>query len=196
MVGSDRGTMARWRRRVLSRASGLTLEIGVGTGLGLRHYPAGALVVAIDPDLGMLGRARARARDAAACVLLVAATAERLPFRDRLFDAAAAELAFCTIPDPDSALREVRRVLRAGAPLSLLEHVRVGQPVVGLLQDWLTPLWRRVAGGCRLNRRTTWTLRAAGFGVSEVVSHLGGLFLEIAARSPGEPSQTLHSRGY
>lgn len=182
MRASDRGNMARWRRRVVGPASGRTLEIGAGTGLGLRHYDPGALVMAIDPDIGMLYRARPRATEAAAHVTLVVADAERLPFRPRVFDTAVVQLALCTIARPERALDELRRVLRPGAALRLLEHVRVAQPVVARIQDWLTPLWRRIAGGCHLNRRTTESLAAAGFDIETVVPHVGGLFLEVSAR--------------
>lgn len=184
MRRSDRGSMARWRRRVVGPAAGRTLEIGAGTGLGLRHYGPGALVIAIDPDIAMLHRARARATEAAAHVILVAADAERLPFRSRAFDAGVVQLALCTIDHPNRALDELRRVLRPGAALRLLEHVRVAQPLVARVQDWLTPVWRRIAGGCRLNRRTTDSVAAAGFHVESVAPHAGGLFLEISARAP------------
>ena len=184
MRGSDRGAMGAWRRRVVAGAVGRTLEIGVGTGLGLGRYDPGTLVIAVDPDLGMLVRARGRAAAARARVLLVAADAQRLPFRSRVFDTGIAELAFCTIPHPVRALEELRRVLRPGVPLRVLEHVRVAQPIVALMQDWLTPIWRRIAGGCHLNRRTAEGLAAAGFDIEMVVPHVGDLFLEISARAP------------
>lgn len=184
MRRSDRGRMARWRRRVVGPASGRTLEIGAGTGLGLRHYDPGALVIAIDPDIGMLDRARPRATEAAARVILVAADAERLPFRSRAFDAGVVQLALCTIDHPDRALDELRRVLRPGAALRLLEHVRVAQPALARMQDWLTPAWRLIAGGCRLNRRTTESVAATGFNIESVAPHARGLFLEISARAP------------
>ena len=184
MRSSDRGTMARWRRRVVRPASGRTLEIGAGTGLGFRHYGPGALVIAIDPDIGMLHRARPRATEAAARVCLVAADAERLPFRSRAFDTGIVQLALCTIAHPECALEELRRVLRPRAQLRLLEHVRVDHPIAARLQDWVTPIWKRVAGGCRLNRRTSESVASAGFDVERIVPHVGGLFLEISARAP------------
>lgn len=73
-------------------------------------------------------------------VLLVAADAEALRFHDATFDAGVLGLATCTIPHPDRALAELRRVLRPGAPLRLLEYVRLEHPLLGRLQDWLTPV--------------------------------------------------------
>ena len=184
MRGSDRGIMGQWRQRVVAAASGRILEVGAGTGLRMRHYDPLALVIAIEPDIGMLHRARPRAAAAGARVILVAADAERLPFRTEAFDTAVVQLALCTIPRPERALEELRRVLRPSAALRLLEHVRVAQPVVARMQDWLTPAWQRIAGGCRLNRRTTESVAAAGFHIESVQPHAGGLFLEIAARAP------------
>jgi ubiquinone/menaquinone biosynthesis C-methylase UbiE len=132
----------------------------------------------------MLRRGRGRASGAVASVLLVAADAERLPFREGAFDGAVVGLAMCTIPRPPRALAELRRVLRPGAPLRMLEHVRVEHPLVGRLQDWVTPLWRRLAAGCRLDRRTVQTVREAGFELETVERELGGYVVTIHARSP------------
>lgn len=183
---AERGRVGRLRRAMVSRAHGRVLEIGAGTGLDFPYYQPGAWVVATDPDLDMLRRARSRAPAAGATVLLVAADAELLPFRDGAFDEAVVGLAMCTIPHPERALAELRRTLRPGAALRLLEHVRMEQPLLGRVQDWLTPVWRRVAGGCRLNRRTAATVAASGFAVESVESHLGGYLQVIAARRPGE----------
>lgn len=183
---AERGRLGRLRGAMVAQAHGRVLEIGAGTGLDFPHYRPEAWVVATDPDLDMLRRARERSREAGATVLLVAADAELLPFRDGAFDAGVVGLAMCTIPYPERALAEQRRTLRPGAPLWLLEHVRVEQPLVGRLQDWATPLWRRVAGGCRLNRRTAAAVAAGGFTVESVESYLGGYLQVIAARRPRE----------
>lgn len=182
MGRADRGKLGELRSGMVSRARGKVLEIGAGTGLNFPWYEPPATVIASDPDLGMLRRGRARARAARAEVLLVAADAEMLPFRPGSFDDAVVGLAMCTIPHPALALAELRYALRPGGALRLLEHVRVATPVVGRLQDWLTPVWRRVAGGCRLNRRTVAAVAAAGFDVESVESHLGGYFQVICAR--------------
>lgn len=179
---AERGRVGRLRRAMVSKARGRVLEIGAGTGLDFPYYQSSAWVVASDPDLDMLRRAQSRAGAASAEVLLVAADAELLPFRDAAFDEAIVGLAMCTIPHPERALAELRRTLKPGAALRLLEHVRMEQPLLGRLQDWLTPVWRRVAGGCRLNRRTAAAVAAAGFVVESVDSHLGGYLQVIDAR--------------
>lgn len=179
--------MASWRRHVTEPATGAVLEIGAGSGLGLRHYHGDRTVVAIEPDFVMLTRARRRATRSRARILLVGADARRLPFRANVFDSGVVQLALCTIPEPRAALEEVGRVLRPGAALRLLEHVRVNQPVIARLQDWLTPVWKRLAGGCHLDRRTAAEVERAGFELIAVVSHAGGLFQEISARAPATP---------
>ena len=181
---AERGPLARWRGALAAPAVGRVLEIGAGTGLDFPHYRPGATVVATEPDLGMLERARARARNAPARIVLVAADAEALPFRDGAFDEAVVGLAMCTIPRPGLALAELRRVLRPGGALRMLEHVRVEHAVVGRLQEWLTPLWRRVAAGCRLDRRTVASVADAGFALEAVERHLGGAVVQVRARAP------------
>lgn len=182
MAPLERGRVGQYRHAVVAAVRGRVLEIGAGTGLDYPHYDADAWVVATDPDLAMLGRSRRRVRAANATILLVAADAQALPFRNDAFDAAVVGLAMCTIPQPQIALAEIRRVLHAGGVLRMLEHVRIDHPLVGRLQDWLTPVWRRLAGGCRLNRRTVETVRNSGFAAVQTTSHFGGYLHEIEAR--------------
>ena len=181
---AERGPLARWRRAVIAPARGLVLDVASGTGLGFRHYDDHAGVIAVEPDAAMLRRARTRAQRAAARVILVAADAQTLPFRDAAFDAAVVNLALCTIPAPALALAELRRTVRPGGSVRLLEHVVTRQPVVRQLQRWLTPLWRRVAGGCRLDRDTVAELRRAGLDLESVTAHAWGWFVEIVGRVP------------
>jgi ubiquinone/menaquinone biosynthesis C-methylase UbiE len=165
-------------------AEGDVLEIAAGTGLDFRHYRAGVTVIATEPDLRMLERARTRAARADATIVLVAADAQALPFRDRSFDTVVVGLALCTISSPPRALAELRRVLRSGAVARLLEHVRVEHPVVGRLQDLLTPVWSRLPGGCRLDERSVETVRRAGFRIDDVRSQMGGYIVMIEASTP------------
>lgn len=189
MRTAERGRLAEWRRDVVGAAEGDVLEIAAGTGLDFRHYRAGVTVVATEPDLRMLERARERAARAIGAILLVAADAQTLPFRDRTFDTGVVGLGLCTIASPPRALAELRRVLRPGGVARLLEHVRVERPVIGWLQDLLTPLWRRIAGGCRLNERSVQTVQRAGFRIDDLRSHMGGYVVTIEASTPSNPSR-------
>ena len=191
------GPLARWRRSIVQPLRGRVLEIGAGTGLDFRHYDPAVTVVATDVDIGMLARARARAATANATVLLVAADAEALPFRAGAFDGAVIGLALCSIPRPSIALAEVCRTVRSGSAVRLLEHVRVGNRTVARLQDWLTPAWARLAGGCHLNRDAVTTVIHSGLTVDRVTSHAWGFVLEIFARtSRRQPRESLvaHAR--
>ena len=181
MALAERGPIGRLRRDVVAPARGMVVEIAAGTGLDFRHYAKGTTVVATEPDPAMLERARRRTLDAEADIVVVAADAQHLPFRAGAFDTAVVALGLCTIPRPDAALAELHRVLKPTGGVHLLEHVRVDQPVLGRLQDLLTPVWRRLAGGCRLNQRTVQLVRDAGFHIVQLDSHSQGVFVTMSA---------------
>lgn len=183
MKRAEAQLVGRWRRSVVSPARGRVLEIGAGTGLDFAYYSGGVWVVAIDPDMCMLERARKRAGASAAEIALVVADAEQLPFRAQAFDEAVVGLALCTIPHPELAVAEIRRTVRSGATVRLLEHVRLDHPVWGRVQDALTPAWRRIAGGCHLNRRPIAILAAEGLAIESVENHAGGYVQVIVART-------------
>lgn len=100
----------------------------------------------------------------------VEASAERLPFDDRTFDSVVCTLGLCTIPDPARALAEVRRVLIPGGRYCFVEHVRSGVSGEARVQDLITPIWRRVAGGCHPNRDARAAIEAAGFEIEQFES--------------------------
>ena len=185
MGAADRAGLAGRRRSLASGARGLVLEIGAGTGLQFPHYPANASVVAIEPDVDMLRRARSRQRVAAAPISLVVADGRALPFRDGTFDTAISALTFCTIPDPARAAREMRRVLRTSGTARLLEHVSARHRALALVQALITPLWCRIAGGCHLDRPTAGILRAAGFDVRVDRADFDDVLVELVAVPAG-----------
>ena len=159
------------RRFVVPEARGEVLEVGVGTGLNLPLYDAAAVrrVVGVEPDPHMLRRARARAATVALEIELHEAGAERLPFEDARFDTAVLTWVLCTIPDPDAALAEVRRVLRPGGRLLFVEHTRSVQPRLARVQERMTPLWGRFSGGCRLDRPAVELVATSGLELVDVV---------------------------
>jgi ubiquinone/menaquinone biosynthesis C-methylase UbiE len=133
----------------------------------------------IDPDGESLQRARARRNGTV--IGLSQARAEALPFADESFDAVVGTLTFCSIGDPARALNEVRRVLKAGGALRLVEHVRMQNRFIAAMQDVLTPMWCRIAGNCHLNRDTLMAVEQAGFRVRRVHWLMGDLFIGIDA---------------
>ena len=178
----ERGPLGRWRSSTVHPARGLVLEIGAGTGLDFPQYQTGATVIATDVDVAMLARAKARVTDTAASILLVVADAQALPFRAESFDAGVVGLALCTIPHPEQAMNEMRRVLRHGSAVRLLEHVRLTNRFLSGLQDLVTPLWMRIAGGCRLDRNAVACVADSGFEIESIRQHVGGYVVEIVAR--------------
>jgi ubiquinone/menaquinone biosynthesis C-methylase UbiE len=143
----------RRRRRLVTRAHGRVLEVGVGTGLNLELYPAGVRLTGVDISSRMLARAAARASAPQAEVALVRGEVERLPFPDHTFDTVVATCVFCSVADPVAGLGELTRVVRDDGRILLLEHVRPRNRVLGLVADLVTPLTRRLMGPA-LNRRT------------------------------------------
>jgi ubiquinone/menaquinone biosynthesis C-methylase UbiE len=172
----------RLRKRLWSEVHGARiLEVGVGTGKNLPQHPQGSRSVAVDLSPGMLRRAARKADRLGRDVDLVLADAQRLPFRDGAFDAAAATFVFCSVPDPVLGLREVRRVVRQDGGLHLMEHVRSRNPIFGRLMDWTNPLWVRVSGA-NINRDTVGNVQRAGFELESVESRMFGILKLIRGK--------------
>jgi ubiquinone/menaquinone biosynthesis C-methylase UbiE len=169
--------MEPFRREVAGLARGVVLELGSGSGLNFALYPPGQVerVEAIEPDATMLRYAEPRRAAAPVPVTLTAATAEALPFTDETFDSAVATLVFCSVSDPLRSLGEVRRVLKPGGVLLLVEHVRAEGAVNRGIQNMLTPMTKRLAGGCHWNRDTASVVAQAGFQVVTLRHIMGGV---------------------
>jgi SAM-dependent methyltransferase len=151
----EKGELGRRRHELVGGLEGAVLEIGAGTGLNLPHYERASRVVAVEPDPSMAGRLRKRVPEAS------------VPFEDETFDTAVVTFVLCSVEKPQAALAEVRRVLRPGGRLVLLEHVR-GEGRLARWQDRFNPLHRKVAGNCHLNRETRDAVAAAGFDVGDI----------------------------
>ena len=156
----EAGLRAR-RRELLAGLSGDVLEIGAGTGLNLEHYPTGVRLVLLEPDPHMRRRLAARLAGLPLGAEIVPASAEELPFPDSSFDAVVSTLVLCSVANLGRALAEVRRVLRPGGGLALIEHVR-GEGALAGFQEAIAPPSRLVSS-CSPNRRTAEAVRAAGF---------------------------------
>jgi ubiquinone/menaquinone biosynthesis C-methylase UbiE len=148
----------------------------------MEYYPKGLDITAIDLTPGMLERARRRARELNVPVDLRLGDAQALEFPDHSFDAAVGTFVFCSIPDPVLGLSELRRVVRPGGRILLLEHMRSANPLIGLMMDLMNPLMAPVMGA-NMNRRTLENVKKSRLKV-EFVEDLwaGGIFKLIAAR--------------
>ena len=163
--------LAVYRQQVVGRARGRVLEIGVGSGLNLPLYgPAVDGVCGIDPSPELLHRAYRRIADAHVPVSLVRAAAEQLPFADAAFDTLVMTWVLCSIPNPGAALGEMRRVLKPGGGLVFVEHGLAPEPRIVRWQRRLTPGWKRISGGCHLDRKMDELIRAAGFRVETLAT--------------------------
>lgn len=160
----DNDEVAAYRQQVCTGLSGVVVEIGFGSGLNVPHYPpALTRVLAVDP--AELGRELAAGRVAASHVDVdfVGLDGEVLPIDGASVDGALATFTLCTIPDVDQALRELYRVLRPGAGFHFVEHGRAEAARPRRWQGRINPVWKRVAGGCHLDRPIGDLVRAAGF---------------------------------
>ena len=176
----DRWFLARLRETTFQYLprDGRILEIGAGTGLNFVYYPNNALAVASEPSGEMLKVAQGKQRPERA--RLIQSCAEHLPFADHSFDAAFGTLVFCSVARPEAAFAELRRVVKPGGAVILLEHVRPNNllgPLFDLL-NWITvPLFDD-----HFNRRTAATARVAGLNVLRVEKSLLGVINLIACR--------------
>jgi ubiquinone/menaquinone biosynthesis C-methylase UbiE len=175
------------RQRVVGQARGRVIEIGIGSGLNLPFYGREVTSLhGVDPSPHLLGIARRTAGWLPFPVTLLEQTAEYLPLAEASMDAAVVTWSLCSIPDAMAALKELRRVLVPGGRLLFVEHGLSSSPRLAAWQRRLTPAWRRLAGGCHLDRRMDRLLERAGFALAE---------LETGHLLPGPRLLTFHYLG-
>src|SRR5437763_7471873 len=175
------------REWVCSQAQGEVLEIAVGTGRNLRHYPSGVRLTGIEFSPAMLEIARGQGNALGREIDLRVGDAQALEFPDASFDTVVCTLALCTIPDDRAAVAEVKRVLRSGGRFLLLEHVRSPNPAIRLCQRLLEPLAVRFEGD-HLLREPLEHLRAESFELAQVLRSKLGIVERIEARTLSESS--------
>jgi SAM-dependent methyltransferase len=159
----------KYRREVVAGARGRVLEIGVGSGLNLTLYEEQVGVVfGLDPSEWLLSMAQRRAAEAGVPADLILGSATNIPLQNASVDTVVMTWTLCSISDPLSALREIRRVLKPGGALHFVEHGLSPDPAVERWQHRLTPLWRHISGGCHLDRKVDDLIRAAGFEILEL----------------------------
>lgn len=169
------------RSWVCSQARGRTLEIAVGTGLNLPHYPAGVDLTGIELSPAMLERARARSAELGRPVDLRLGDATALEFPDQSFDSVVCTFSLCTIPDDAAAVAEVRRVLRPGGELLLAEHVRSTRPRIRAGQKLIDPIAVRFSAD-HLVREPLRHLQAQGFELERLERYGLGIVERAVAR--------------
>ncbi|MEH7502791.1 class I SAM-dependent methyltransferase [Neobacillus drentensis] len=165
------------RKELLSKAKGSVLELGSGTGINFPLYEKAATVTAIEPSQHMIERSLSKLKQAVVPIEVVQASAEELPFAVDSFDTVVATLVFCTIPNPEKAILEMKRVCKSDGEILLFEHVKMQNRFLSLLQDWLTPAWKKICDGCCLNRNTLDLLKANDIYIMKVQKYYRDLFV-------------------
>lgn len=162
--------VARLRAEWIPQARGRVLEIGMGSGLNLPFYSAEVhSVLGLEPSPELQQKARQRAAGRDLSVEFVSQSAEeRLPLPDASIDTAVCTWTLCSIPNAALALQQLKRVLKPQGRLLFLEHGQAPDAGVVAWQDRLTPVWKRLTGGCHLNRRIDQLLRDAGFEITQL----------------------------
>ena len=164
----DKAALAR-RSKLVPGADGIVLEIGIGSGLNLPFYSSAVkCLYAVDPSPELLGMTRKKVERMTFPVDLRCESAERLSLDSGSVDTIVMTWALCTIPDPARALREMRRVLKTQGRMIFIEHGLSPDSGVRAWQNWLNPIWSRVAGGCNLNRKIDDLLISSGFNIVEL----------------------------
>jgi ubiquinone/menaquinone biosynthesis C-methylase UbiE len=156
--------LAAYRGRVVPAAEGRVLEIGIGSGLNLPFYSQKAeQVIGLDPSPKLLSMARQVARPTLGPVEFVEGSAEAIPLDNASVDTVVTTWTLCSIPDAPRSLLEMHRVLKPGGRLLFVEHGRAPNASVRWWQDHLNPAWKRLGGGCHLNRAIQTLIESAGF---------------------------------
>ena len=158
------------RRKVVPQAEGLVLEIGIGTGLNLPYYDARRVtkVLGLDPALEMTRIAEKAVAAVPFTVEFIGLPGEEIPLDDATVDTVLTTYTLCSIADTQAALRQMVRVLKPGGRLIFCEHGVAPDAGVRRWQDRLNPLWKRLGGGCQLNRNIPDLIQDGGFRIVDL----------------------------
>jgi ubiquinone/menaquinone biosynthesis C-methylase UbiE len=158
-----------YRQRIVAAAEGRVLEIGAGSGLNLPLYTAPARqVFALEPAPALISLARRYGHRATVPVVFIEASAEGIPLERASIDTIVTTWTLCSIPQAEVALNEMRRVLKPGGRLLFIEHGLAPDETVRRWQNRLTPVWRRISGGCHLNRPIQALIEDGGFRINQL----------------------------
>ena len=160
----------RQRAKIVPRARGRVLEVGIGSGLNLPFYDPAKVskVWGLDPAPEMTRMAKRAARALPFEVEFIGLPGDEIPLADHSVDTVLVTYTLCTIPDTAPALAQMRRVLRPDGELIFCEHGAAPDASVRRWQDRLNPAWKRLGGGCNLNRPIPSLIEAGGFHIEHL----------------------------
>ena len=154
--------MKKLRERLVPLAQGQVLEIGIGSGLNLPFYDKSARITGLDPSLELQAYAREIAKKEGMNVDFVGLSGEEIPADNKSFDSVVMTWTLCTIPNPERALSEIKRVLKPGGKFIFAEHGEAPDINIARWQARINPIWNVIAGGCNLNRKIELLYENAG----------------------------------
>lgn len=158
-----------YRERTISAAEGTVLEIGIGSGLNLPFYGGRVKeIIGLEPAPRLLSMARDQARRVSLPVKFIEGSAEAIPLEGNSIDTVVTTWTLCTIPAVTQAIAEMRRVLKPGGELLFVEHGLAPDANIRKWQDRLTPAWKRIGGGCHLNRAIRSLIEENGFNITQL----------------------------
>ena len=154
--------LKKWRIDLMKELKGKVLEVGVGTGKNIEHYPINIDITAIDFSEKMIKKAYEKAVKFDKKVKLINMDAQNMDFPDDTFDVIFTTCVFCSVPDPILGLKELRRVCKPNGKIIMVEHVRSEKKVLGVIMDILNPIVVNTYGA-NINRKTLDNVNSAGF---------------------------------
>ncbi len=157
-----------YRAEVAGEANGITLEIGFGSGLNLPYYKNIDKLYALDPSRELFDMAAKEIERISFPLERLVASAENIPLSDSSIDCVVSTWTMCSIPCPEVALREIFRVLKPGGKFSFIEHGKSPSAYVYMMQNFFTPISKRIAGGCHMNRDIERYIIDAGFEIQKI----------------------------
>ncbi|WP_169730410.1 class I SAM-dependent methyltransferase [Salinispira pacifica] len=175
--------LRNYRKEIISRARGRVLEIGAGTGNNRPYYNMNALSELLFTDYEPLQLMEE-------CCAADHADVQSLHYPDNSFDTVVATLVFCSVPDVSRGLAEIRRVLKPGGRYLFIEHVASCSPGIRRFQTIFTPLWRKIAENCHLDRDTLALIRNGGFQIDSLKTSAACMLIGGCAYSPDDASST------
>lgn len=182
----DRMIKEQWREDLLKQVTGNVLEVGIGTGTNLKHYPKTIhSLVGVDFSKGMLKHAKEKVDSGnyPFPIELIEADIQALPFPDQSFDSIVSTCVFCSVPDPIAGLHELKRVCKPNGRIWMLEHMRSENKWMGIVLDMINPLTVRL-WGANINRETIQNIEKSGLKVETNLPLMGTIFRHLTVIPP------------